>query len=284
MLARLLARRTGPRLTLALGLTISLVYPAVAGAEEQWPGIREHLYGARLIEAGERMITLDVPYRSGNDARTVIGATLIAPAGRSIRTATLVLDDNPMPVSAVFRLARPMTRFAFEATLRINGPTPVHIVGELDNGVLQAVQGFVKTSGMGACSAPPGSDPKAALQTLGNMEISINDQRGASDDVLLSGFARLRNQQVSMNLKISHPSHSGMQRDQISLLFIPLRYVERLEIDLDGHRFAEVTGSISLSENPEINLSIPASTQVIDVTMTDTDRTVARKSHRLTSY
>lgn len=75
-----------------------------------------------------------------------------------------------------------------------------------------------------------------------------------------------------------------MQMDQITLLFIPMRYVETVEIALDGQSFATVTGSISLSENPELTLSIPSATRGIDVTMTDTDGTVSHASRRLADY
>lgn len=280
---RTLSLRFALSLSLALAMEGAMVSPASAGEHDPWPAIREQLYGARPITPGNGTMSLEAPYRSANDARTVIGATLIAPDGQSIRAVTLVLDENPMPVSAVFKLSRPMARFAFEATVRVNGPTPVHVVAELTNGQLTSTEGFVKTSGLGACAAPPGSDPKIALATLGDMTIDIgHEPRGPSN--LLGEFSRLRNQQASLNLGISHPSHSGMQMDQITLLFIPMRYVETINIDLDGQSFIEVTGSISLSENPQFRLSIPAATQVVDVTMTDTNGTVSHKTQRLTSY
>ncbi len=87
-----------------------------------------------------------------------------------------------------------------------------------------------------------------------------------------------------MDLDISHPSHSGMQMDQISLLFIPMRYVERVDIDLDGAGFVEMTGSISLSENPRLGLAVPRSTQSVDVTMTDTDGTVTTAHKTLPGF
>ena len=280
---RSLSLRSLRSLSLAFAVATALISPASAAEDDPWPAIREQLYGNRPIAPGNGTVSLEAPYRSENDARTRIGATLVAPDGQSIRAVTLVLDGNPMPVSAVFRLSRPMARFAFEATLRVNGPTPVHVVAELTNGELVSTEGFVKTSGLGACAAPPGSDPEAALATLGDMTIDIG-REPRSPSSMLDEFSRLRNQQASLNLGISHPSHSGMQMDQITLLFIPMRYVETIDIDLDGQSFIEVTGSISLSENPEFRLSIPAATQVVDVTMTDTSGTVRRKTQRLTSY
>jgi sulfur-oxidizing protein SoxY len=256
----------------------ALALPVLAD-EGSWPDIRAQLYAERPLQSGQDVIALDAPYRTNNDARTVIGVTLAAPRGLNLAAVTLVLDENPMPVSAVIRLADPMPRFRFDATLRINGPTPLHVIAETSDGQLFVSEGFVKTSGQGACAAPPGTDPKAALATLGEMTIGIGTGGNAATN--LAG--RVANQ-MDLSLGISHPSHSGMQMDQITLLFIPMRYVENVEINLDGKSFAEVTGSISLSENPEMTLSIPAATRGVDVTMTDTDGTVSHASRRLADY
>lgn len=256
----------------------ALALPVLAD-EGSWPDIRAQLYAERPLQSGQDVIALDAPYRTNDDARTVIGVTLAAPRGLNIAAVTLVLDENPMPVSAVIRLADPMPRFRFDATLRINGPTPLHVIAETSDGQLFVSEGLVKTSGQGACAAPPGTDPKAALATLGEMTIGIGTGGNAATN--LAG--RVANQ-MDLSLGISHPSHSGMQMDQITLLFIPMRYVENVEINLDGKSFAEVTGSISLSENPEMTLSIPAATRGVDVTMTDTDGTVSHASRRLADY
>ncbi len=258
-------------------LLLTFAAPVIAD-EGSWPDIRAMLYENRPLSPGAGVVALDAPYRTETDARTVIGVTVVAPQGLRIASVTLVLDENPMPVSAVIRLTAPLPRFRFDATLRINGPTPVHVIAETADGRLFVTEGFVKTSGQGACAAPPGTDPALALETLGEMVIGIGHAT-ASDP--LSG---LTGKEMDLSLGISHPSHSGMQMDQITLLFIPMRYVENVEIDLDGKSYAEVTGSISLSENPELTLSIPSATRGVDVTMTDTDGTVSRASKRLAEY
>ena len=255
-----------------------LTAPAYAD-EGSWPDIRASLYDERALQPGDNIVALDAPYRSTEDARTVIGVSVAAPPGLTIAAVTVVLDENHMPVSAVVRLADPLPRFRFEATLRINGPTPVHIIAETADGQLFMTEGFVKTMGQGACAAPPGTDPEAALASLGEMMIGIGNASGAADKL-----ADLTTGQMEMSLSIDHPSHSGMQMDQITLLFIPMRYVENVTVDLDGEPYAEVTGSISLSENPELTLSIPSRTRGIDVTMTDTDGTVAHASRKLADY
>lgn len=265
-----------------LGLAAALICAALpAQAGDAWESVRAQLYGDRPLLDGAGVIALDAPYRTGNDARTQIAAQVAAPAGAQIGTVAVVLDENPMPVSAVFALKQPQPRFFFDTTLRINGPTPVHVVAEMTDGRLFVAEGFVKTSGQGACSAPPGTDPAEALATLGDMGLSVSeDVPGSVADRLAGLAARLKR----LDVDISHPSHSGMQMDQITLLFIPMRYVERVEIDTDGGGYVEMTGSISLSENPQVSLSVPGASRSVDVTMTDTDGTVSHAHRNLAGF
>lgn len=256
--------------------------PALAGAEDAgtaWDAISEQLYGGRPMLDGASVISIDAPYRTANDARTQIAAQLAAPEGRRIGEVTLVLDENPMPVSAVFALDDPQERFFFDVTMRVNGPTPLHVIAETTDGALFVSESFVKTSGLGACSAPPGTDPEVALETLGDMVLKV--EAGVPG---ASALDRLSLRQRRLDVDISHPSHSGMQMDQVTLLFIPMRYVEDVAIDLDGSGYVDMTGSISLSENPRVSLSVPGSTRHVGVTMTDTDGTVSHAETTLPGY
>ncbi|MHA6347237.1 quinoprotein dehydrogenase-associated SoxYZ-like carrier [Roseivivax sp. CAU 1761] len=260
-----------------LALALAVALPAPGLAETEWDAIARELYGTRDLLDGGDVIAIDAPYRSADDARTEIAAQVAAPPGRRIAAVTLVLDRNPMPVSAVLRLNRPQPRVAFDATLRVNGPTPLHVVAETSDGQIYVAESFVKTSGQGACAAPPGTDPKAALATLGDMVLRVGDGPAGA-------LGALTTDQQRLDIALSHPSHSGMQMDQITLLYIPLRYVEDVAIALDGAAYARVIGSISLSENPRLGLSVPAGIQHVGVTMTDTDGTTSRAETRLPGY
>lgn len=258
-------------------LMVCLTLPALAG--ESWDAVRAQLYGERALNDGSEMIALDAPYRTQNDSRTQIAAMVQSPPGLLLGKVTLVLDENPMPVSAVFDLDQPQESFFFDVTMRVNGPTGLHIVAETTDGQLWVTEGFVKTSGQGACAAPPGTDPELALATLGNMGLEVD--RLLPGGTGLAGLsARLRR----LDVDISHPSHSGMQMDQITLLYIPMRYVEDVQIDLDGAGYVDMTGSISLSENPRVGLSVPGKTRSVDVTMTDTKGTVTHASKDLAAF
>ncbi len=265
------------RLAFAAALLGATALPSFA--ETTWEWIQEDLYGERALLDGGDVIAIDAPYRTENDSRTRIAAHVAAPAGLTIGSVTLVLDENPMPVSAVFALEEPQPVFFFDVTMRVNGPTPLHVVAETTDGRLWVAESFVKTSGQGACAAPPGTDPKEALATLGDMSLDVAEIASVLDR-LSNLSARLR----QLDVDISHPSHSGMQMNQITLLYIPMRYVQELGIDLDGAGYVDMTGSISLSENPRVGISVPSRTRSVDVTMKDTSGAITHAHKSLAGY
>lgn len=264
----------------AMAALFGMLSAAPLAASEAWEDIRHSLYGAQTLLSGQGIISIDAPYRTPDDARAELAAHITAPKETKISEVTVILDENPMPVSAVFQFEEPQPRFFFEITMRVNGPTPLHVVTRTEDGRLFVAETFVKTTGLGACSAPPGTDPTEALATLGNMRIDLVGRLPIDGLGALDPLARFN----TLDVNIDHPSHSGMQMDQVSLLFTPMRYVETVDIDLDGAGYVEMTGSISLSENPRVGLSIPSRSQSVDVTMTDTDGTVSRESKRLSGF
>lgn len=262
---------------LICALICSAALPVWA-SDSSWDYIRGELYGDRMIQSGAEFISIDAPYRTPDDARAQLSAHVVAPPGLKLATVSVILDENPMPVSAVFSLERPQERFFFDVTMRVNGPTPLHVVAETSDGQLFVAEQFVKTSGLGACAAPPGTDPVVALETLGQIDIALS---GPTD---MDSVADLLGRMERLNVDIRHPSHSGMQMDQISLLFIPMRYVETVEVGLNGRGYVDMTGSISLSENPTVTLGVPADTRSAEITMTDTDGTVTTAQKTLANF
>lgn len=237
-------------------------------AQEAWLDIKDVLFENRPLTPAGRMILAEVPTRTPNDLRTHLSAFVQAPPNEYLGKIWLIIDNNPMPVSAVFDLDRPLPWFYFDTTMRINMQSPVHIVFETTSGALYVAQYHVKTSGTGACAAPPGTDPEKALATLGQMDLGITSLNPS--DIRAKRQAR---NNARLDIHLNHPSHSGLQKDQITLLFIPFRYVEHLDIKLDDMPYVRVEGSISLSENPQISISIPQTATNVTVSLQDTEGT-----------
>ena len=269
------------RMILTVVLGFCLQANLAIAKEDAWDDIKSALYADHFLIDGSEFIDIHAPRRAEDDSRAVIGATIALPAGDLIKSIDVILDNNPAPVSATFTLAQPVGQFAFDATMRVNGPTPLHITVETDAGKVFVAESYVKTSGLGACSAPPGTDPDEALATLGEMLIEF-EQRDSRLAVNSDGVYPLpeAGSDTKARVQVSHPSHSGMQMDQITLLFVPMRTVQTLDVEQNGQAFMNVEGSISLSENPELSFSVPANTVELGVTMTDTDGAVTTEIKR----
>ena len=91
------------------------------------------------------------------------------PPERAIRTVHLIVDDNPAPLAAVFKLGPALGSVDLSARVRVNTYTNVRAVAETGDGRLWMVARFVKAAG--GCSAPSMKDAEQAMARLGKMKV-----------------------------------------------------------------------------------------------------------------
>jgi sulfur-oxidizing protein SoxY len=73
-------------------------------------------------------------------------------------------------------------------------------------------------------------------------------------------------------IMIRHPNNSGLQRDQVSLLYIPLFIVRELRVWQGDQLVLEMDGGISISEDPNIRFSYrPNNATIFRAEAVDTD-------------
>jgi sulfur-oxidizing protein SoxY len=159
---------------------------------------------------------------------------------RYIRALTLIIDKNPAPVAAVFQLTPRSGTATISTRVRIDAYTHVRVVAEINDGTLYMATKFVKASG--GCSAPAIKDADAALARLGKIKLRQ------------SAPARL-GQPNEVQLLISHPNHSGFQRDPLTLYYIPAHFVRDVTVSYGRETILTVEGAISLSEDPSFHFS-----------------------------
>ncbi len=101
-----LTRRDGVTALLAL-LGCGAVGP-VKGAEptDPWPELARDIFNGRQLADGANLVTIEMPYRAEDAAIVPVTLRVSLPAGdtRSIKAITLVIDQNPAPVAATFRV------------------------------------------------------------------------------------------------------------------------------------------------------------------------------------
>ena len=112
---------------------------------------------------------------------------------------------------------------------------------ETADGALYMTGRFVRASG--GCSAPASKDAAAALAALGQMKVRWYDGEAARGR---------REAQVMLR----HPNYSGLQRDQLTHLYIPPHFVDSLEVRQGDEVLFSMSGGISISEDPTFPLRL----------------------------
>jgi sulfur-oxidizing protein SoxY len=207
-------------------------------ASEVWKRVRASLFESRPITSpADDVLVLDAPARA-EDAAIVpisIKTRFAQSPSRYVDRLWLVIDNNPSPISAIFKFTPQSGRADIETRVRVDEYTHVRAIAETNDGKLYMTTRFVKASG--GCSAPPSKDPQAALATLGRMKFRVE---GEVD----------QNKPVLAQLMISHPNNSGLAMDQATRQFTPSHFVRKVDVSYAGKPVLSADVDFSISENP----------------------------------
>ena len=246
---------------LLTALGVSFANAQAAPKEDAWPFLVTNVFDDRPIADGAGVISLDAPYRA-EDAAIVpitIRSELPADSGQKIEKITLVIDNNPSPVAAVFSFGDAGTISTISTRVRVDAYTNMHVVAEMSDGTLYAVEKFVKASG--GCSSPGLKNPDDVAHR-GEMQFRRFDGDAAS------GLSEAQ-------LMIRHPNNSGLQRDPINNYYIPAFFIHDLALKIGEKELLRVEGGISISENPNFRFTYKAAADApVSAEAKDTDGNV----------
>lgn len=231
----------------AIGCVAAL--PALAAdnatPDEMWKGLSDALFPHQTLAEDGSIIKVGTPLAAENGALVPVtlhmnytDPDLPANDPRRVKKVTLVIDQNPSPVAAVFELAPKAGVTKIETRVRVNQNTKIHAVAETADGHYYVADSFVAAAG--GCSAPGGDSDTAEGPPLGTIRVRAVKPEYVSNDPH-------RQEAVVM---IKHPNNTGMQMDQETHLYIPARYIETMRVTQGSDPIFTVTGGISISENP----------------------------------
>lgn len=238
-------------------------------AGSTWDSLKPDVFGARKIDSGLGIVTIKAPIRPEDQRAVPVSIDARFADGRTVRSVTLVVDENPSPVAAVFNMGAGQRQAAIKTAIRLNQQTQVRAIVEADDGALYMSSQLVKfAGGQAACAAPPTGNPEEIAANMGKMQLADANEDGNATQIA----HRVR-------LKISHPNHTGMALDQQTLLYIPLRMVTALEVRQGDAKLFDMTGSITLAENPVFEFPVDLKGEhLINVTLKDSDGAEWKKS------
>lgn len=239
--------RTIARVLAMAALSAGLVAAAsTTHAGSTWDGLKPEVFGQRKIEPGFGVVTIKAPIRPEDQRAVPVSIDARLADGRTVKAVTLVVDENPSPVAAVFTMGASQRQVALKTAIRLNQETQVRAIVEASDGALYMASQLVKfAGGQAACAAPPTGNPDEIARNMGKMELA--DVAGDGNATQIAHKVRL---------KIRHPNHTGMALDQQTLLYIPLRMVTALEVRQGDAKLFDMAGSITLAENPVLEFPV----------------------------
>jgi sulfur-oxidizing protein SoxY len=252
------------RRTLLGGLAVGAVSQTAAAQapaqQDPWPSLAGQIFNGRAIQDGSGIVAIDAPYRAEDAALVPVEIhNLLAPEdARRVIAITLVIDENPSPLAAVFSPGASSAMRSLSTRVRVDSYTNLHVVAELSDGHLYATQRFVKAAG--GCSAPA-SKPEAGSIPLGAMRFrQFPPADGAAPD------------RSEAQLMIRHPNYSGMQMDQLTRLYVPAHFVKSVHLWQGEDLLLAIESGISISENPSFRFDFrPNGAATFKATMEDSE-------------
>lgn len=210
-------------------------------SEESWNSIRSELFQDRTIRDGTGLLVLDAPKRAEDAAIVPLAmrVSFAADDARTLRSLTLVIDENPAPVAATFTIGPHAGVTSIATRVRVNTYSYVRMIAELSDGELYSVKAFVKASG--GCSAPAASNADATRSMLGQMKFR--------------SFRPEAEPLPEAQLMLRHPQNSGLQMDQLTRLYVPPFFIQTLKIWQGDDLVVTMQGGIAISEDPNLRFN-----------------------------
>ncbi len=222
----------------ALGLS-----SMAAQAGSTWDWLKPEVFGERAVLDGRGVIEFSAPDRPLDQSHVPVSIKAKLADGRTIKTVYFIVDENPSPVAAKFQMGEGRSEISLSALFRFNAATDTRAVVETNDGALYMVAKHTKfAGGQASCSAPPQGDPAEIAANMGNMTLVHVGPKTAMTEL-----------RPKMHLSVSHPNHTGMVLDQLTLLYVPLKMVTGVEVRQGDDLVYAMTGSITLSQDPTIN-------------------------------
>jgi sulfur-oxidizing protein SoxY len=219
--------------------------PAAAqAADASWTTLQQTYFPGKKLEAAS-FVRLTAPTRAASGDQVPFAFSIDHPmtAAQYIKSVTLIVDENPVPLTAVFHFSPESGKAEVSTRIRFESDSPVHVVAESNDGKLYVNAVSVKASG--GCGGPVSGNDTAALAAAGKMKIVLDGpfrQGGVNKARLL----------------IKHPMYTGLQRDLSTHGFRPAFFIDKVDVSYNGKPVLTADTAIGISEDPFVQFGFVA--------------------------
>jgi sulfur-oxidizing protein SoxY len=223
------------------------------GTDTAWASLQQSLFPGKKLEAAP-FIRLTAPARAASGDQVPFAFSIDHPmtAQQYIKSVTVLVDENPVPLTAVFHFHPQSGKAEISTRIRFESDSPVHVVAESSDGRLYVNAVTVKASG--GCAGPAPSGDAAAVAAAGQMKMAL-------DGPFKGGEVN------QAKLLIRHPMYTGLQRDVVTHGFRPAFFINKVDVTYNGKPVLMADTNIGISENPSIQFGFfadkPGTLQVV---------------------
>jgi sulfur-oxidizing protein SoxY len=219
-------------------------WAAAQAVDAPWTALQKSYYAGKKLEAAP-FIRLTAPARAASGEQVPFAFSIDHPmtAKQYIKSVTVFVDGNPVPLTAVFHFTPQSGRAEMATRIRFESDSPVHVVAESNDGSLYVNEVTVRASG--GCGGTAPGDDAAAMAAAGKMKMALDGpfKRGELNKA---------------RLLIRHPMYTGLQRDLATNGFRPAFFIEKIAVTYKGKPVMSADTSIGISENPSLQFGFIA--------------------------
>lgn len=231
----------------ALAALFLFAWPFAASGQAvaaPWPALQQAYFPGKTLEPAS-FIHISAPARaaSGEQVPFAFRIDHTMTATHYIKSVTVLVDANPVPVTAVFHFTPESGKAEMATRIRFDTDSPVHVVAEASDGAWYVATVSVKASG--GCGGSVAGDDPAIMAAAGKMKLALTGAPGTG----AINHARLL---------IRHPMYTGLQRDLTTHGFRPAYFIERVSVSYNGKPVLVADTSIGISENPTLEFGFVA--------------------------
>lgn len=213
-------------------------------ADANWEALQQTYFPGKRLETAA-LVRLSAPSRAPSGEQVPFAFSIDHPMleKRYIKSVTVIVDGNPVPLTAVFHFTPDSGKAEIATRIRFEIDSPVHVVAEASDGRFYVNSTVVKASG--GCGGPAAGDNAAAMAAAGKMKMALDGP------FTPGGVNKAR-------LLIKHPMYTGLQRDLATNGFRPAFFVDKIEVSYNGKPVMRADTYIGISEDPSIQFSFLA--------------------------
>jgi sulfur-oxidizing protein SoxY len=230
-------------------MIISLSSPSLAGVDAPaWDKVNNSFFSGKKLEDGP-FIHIAAPKRAASGAQVPFAFSIDYPATKDdyIKSVTLVVPENPVPLTAVFHFTPESGKVDIATRIRLEVDDYVHVVAQTSDGRYFR------------CGGTVGGDADAARQTAGQMKLAAVDPIAAGKP-------------AQGRLMIRHPMNTGLQRDLMTQGFRPAYFIKKIDVRYNDKPVMQADTYIGISEDPNFRFFfVPDKSGKLTVVAEDSD-------------